>query len=207
MYTEQHRRELPMTEPEDITQLLHRFQAGDVDAQSQLIDAVHDELRVIAARYMRREKGDHTLQTTALVNEAYLKLVNLKIASWQDRAHFYAVAARVMRRILVDHARKHIAGKRGGGIEVLPLNEAIVFTPGRSNQIVQLDDALSRLAQTDERAAKVIELRFFGGLSVEETSEVLGISPRTVKREWMFARAWLRTEFGLGPEEADAVAV
>lgn len=195
-----------MTEPEDITQLLHRFQAGDEDAQSQLINAVHDELRQIAARYMRREKGDHTLQATALVNEAYMKLVNLKIANWQDRAHFYAVAARVMRRILVDHARKHIAGKRGGGIDILPLNEGLVFTPGRSSQIVQLDEALSRLNETDERAAKVIELRFFGGLSVEECAEVMGISPRTVKREWMFARAWLRTEFGLGPEE-DAAAV
>jgi RNA polymerase sigma factor (TIGR02999 family) len=195
-----------MTEPEDITQLLHRFQAGDEDAQSQLINAVHDELRQIAARYMRREKGDHTLQTTALVNEAYMKLVNLKIANWQDRAHFYAVAARVMRRILVDHARKHIAGKRGGGIDILPLNEGLVFTPGRSSQIVQLDEALSRLNETDERAAKVIELRFFGGLSVEECAEVMAISPRTVKREWMFARAWLRTEFGLGPEE-DAAAV
>ena len=151
-----------MTEPEDITQLLHRFQAGDEDAQSQLINAVHDELRQIAAR--------------------------------------------VMRRILVDHARKHIAGKRGGGIDILPLNEGIVFTPGRSSQIVQLDEALSRLNETDERAAKVIELRFFGGLSVEECAEVMGISPRTVKREWMFARAWLRTEFGLGPEE-DAAAV
>jgi len=195
-----------MDEPEDITELLHRFQAGDEDARSQLIDAVHGELRVIAARYMRREKGDHTLQTTALVNEAYLKLVNLKTANWQDRAHFYAVASRVMRRILVDHARKHIAGKRGGGIEVLPLNEAIVFTPGRSSQIVRLDEALTRLAETDDRASKVIELRFFGGLSVEECAEVLGISPRTVKREWMFARAWLRSEFGLGQEENAAPA-
>lgn len=196
-----------MDEPEDITLLLHRFQAGDEDAQNQLISAVHDELRVIAARYMRREKGDHTLQTTALVNEAYLKLVNLKTANWQDRAHFYAVASRVMRRILVDHARKHIAGKRGGGVDMLPLNEAIVFTPGRSTQIVQLDEALTRLAQTDERAARVIELRFFGGLSVEESAEVLKISPRTVKREWMFARAWLRNEFGLGPEQSDAATV
>ena len=193
-------------EPADVTELLHRFQSGDQEAQSQLIDAVQDELRVIAARYMRREKSDHTLQTTALVNEAYLKLVNLKSASWQDRAHFFAVASRVMRRILVDHARKHIAGKRGGGIDVLPLNEAIVFTPGRSSQIVQLDDALTRLSETDERAAKVIELRFFGGLSVEESAEALKISPRTVKREWMFARAWLRSEFGLGPEE-NAAAV
>ncbi len=195
-----------MDEPEDITELLHRFQAGDEDAQSQLIDAVYGELRVIAARYMRREKENHTLQTTALVNEAYLKLVNLKTSNWQDRAHFYAVASRVMRRILVDHARKHIAGKRGGGIDILPLNEAIVFTPGRSSQIVRLDDALTRLASTDERASKVIELRFFGGLSVEECAEVLGISPRTVKREWMFARAWLRAEFGLGQEE-NAAAV
>jgi RNA polymerase sigma factor (TIGR02999 family) len=195
-----------MEEPEDITELLHRFQAGDEDAQSELINAVQDELRVIAARYMRREKGDHTLQTTALVNEAYLKLVNLKTANWQDRAHFYAVASRVMRRILVDHARKHIAGKRGGGVDLLPLNEAIVFTPGRSSQIIQLDDALTRLAETDERAAKVIELRFFGGLSVEESAEALKVSPRTVKRDWMFARAWLRSEFGLGPEE-NAAAV
>lgn len=193
-----------MDEPEDITELLHRFQAGDEDAQTQLIDAVHGELRVIAARYMRREKSDHTLQPTALVNEAYIKLVDLKTANWQDRAHFYAVASRVMRRILVDHARKHIAGKRGGGIELLPLNEAIVFTPGRSGQIVRLDDALTRLADTDDRASKVIELRYFGGMSVEECAEVLGISPRTVRREWMFARAWLRAEFGLGQEEKAA---
>jgi RNA polymerase sigma-70 factor, ECF subfamily len=194
-----------MTEPDDITALLRRFQAGDEDAQSQLIAAVHDELRVIAARYMRREKADHTLQTTALVNEAYLKLVNLKTANWQDRAHFYAVASRVMRRILVDHARKHIAGKRGGGFDLLPLNEAIVFSPGRSGQIVQLDEALTRLAETDERAARVIELRFFGGLSVEESAEALRVSPRTIKREWTFARAWLRAEFGLA-EQADAAA-
>lgn len=194
-----------MTEPDDITALLHRFQAGDQDARTRLIAAVHDELHVIAGRYMRREKGDHTLQTTALVNEAYLKLVNLKVANWQDRAHFYAVASRVMRRILVDHARKHIAGKRGGGFDLLPLNDAIVFSPGRSGQIVQLDEALTRLAETDERAARVIELRFFGGLSVEESAEVLQVSPRTVKREWTFARAWLRAEFGLG-EQTEAAA-
>lgn len=190
-----------MDEPQEITALLHRFQDGDEAAQAQLIDAVHDELRIMAARYMRREKSDHTLQTTALVNEAYLKLVNLKAANWQDRIHFFAVASRVMRRILVDHARKHIAGKRGGGVEMLPLNEAIIFTPGRSSQIVHLDEALTRLAQTDERACRVIELRFFGGLSVEESAEVLKVSPRTVKREWMFARAWLRSEFGLAPDD------
>lgn len=185
-----------MTEPDDITELLHRFQEGDAEARTRLIEAVQGELRVMASRYMRREKGGHTLQTTALVNEAYIKLVNLKSANWQDRVHFFAVASRVMRRILVDHARKHIAGKRGGGLEMLPINEAIVFTPGRSNQIVRLDDALSRLAETDERACRVIELRFFGGLSVEESAEALKVSPRTIKREWMFARAWLRNELG-----------
>lgn len=192
-----------MEEADDITELLHRFQAGDDSAQSQLIAAVHDELHVIAARYMRREKGDHTLQTTALVNEAYMKLVHLKTANFQDRVHFYAIASNVMRRILVDHARKHIAGKRGGGMEALPLNEAIVFTPGRSSQIVELDEALTRLAASDERASKVIELRFFGGLSVEECAEALKISPRTVKREWMFARAWLRNEFGMAADEPE----
>ena len=191
-----------MDEPDDITEMLQRFQAGDKGVEAPLIEAVHGELHDIAARYMRREQSDHTLQTTALVNEAYLKLVNLKAANWKDRAHFYAVAARVMRRILVDHARKHIAGKRGGGLDLLPLNESIVFTPGRSTQIVQLDDALTRLAETDERASQVIELRFFGGLSVEESAEVMKVSPRTVKREWMFARAWLRSEFGLGAQDA-----
>lgn len=190
-----------MNEAGDITELLHRFQNGDEEAQELLIDAVHGELHEMAARYMRREKSDHTLQATALVNEAYLKLVDLKSTTWKDRAHFYSVAARVMRSILVDHARKHLAGKRGGAFEKLPLNESIVFTPGRSSQIVQLDEALTRLALADVRASRVIELRFFGGLTVEESAEVLQVSPRTVKREWLFARAWLRTEFGLGPDE------
>jgi len=156
---------------------------------------------MMARRYMQREKQGHTLQTTALVNEAYLKLVNLKSPQWQDRAHFFAVAAQVMRRILVDHARKHIAGKRAGGFDVLPLNEELVFTPARSREIVRLDEALTRLAEKDGRASRVIELRFFGGLSVEEGAEVLKISPRTVKREWMFARAWLREELGLSPDD------
>lgn len=191
-----------MTPNDEITTLLHRFQEGDEDAQSQLVKMVQHELRVIAARYMRREKEGHTLQTTALVNEAYMKLVQMKGANWKDRAHFFAVAAQIMRRILVDHARKRIAGKRGGGFELLPLDEGLVFSPQRSNELVRLDEAMTRLAEHDVRASKVIELRFFGGLSIEETAEVLHCSPRTVKREWTFARAWLREELGLPPETA-----
>ena len=181
----------------DITALLKRFQTGDEDAQSKLIGAVYDELRVMAARYMSRERPGHTLQATALVNEAYLRLVKIKSANWQDRAHFVAVAAQVMRRILVSHARLHLAGKRGGGIEALSLDEGLVYSEQHSGQLVELDAALERLASTDERVSKVIELRFFGGLSVDETAAVLRVSPRTVKREWMFGRAWLRSELNL----------
>ena len=185
-----------MQEEEDITGLLHRFQAGDDDARNQLIETVYDELKQIAGRYMRRERGDHTLQTTALVNEAYLKLTHARGGAWQDRAHFFAVASRIMRQILVDHARQHVAGKRGGGVELLPLNEAVAFSPEESGQIVHLDDALTRLASEDERVSQIVELRFFGGLSVEETAEVLKVAKRTVEREWSFGRAWLRTELG-----------
>ncbi len=185
----------------DITALLHRFQTGDAAVKNRLVEAVQDELRLIAARYMRREKMGHTLQTTALVNEAYLKLINIKAATWQDRAHFFAVASQIMRRILVDHARQHLAGKRGGGLEALPLNEALVFSSEKSGQLVQLDEALALLEQHDPRAARVIELRFFGGLSVDETAEVLRTSSRTVRREWTFARAWLREQLGLSPSD------
>jgi RNA polymerase sigma factor (TIGR02999 family) len=191
--------------PEEITTLLRRCQEGDDVAQAALVEAVYDELKVIAGRHMRRESSGHTLQTTALVNEAFLKLLHVKSATWQDRAHFFAVASRLMRRILVDHARKHLAGKRGGGMDMLPLNEAMVFSPDRAAPLLQLDEALTRLAESEPRTARVIELRFFGGLSVEETAEVLKISPRTVKREWGFGRAWLRTEMGL-PEEDTATA-
>lgn len=190
---------------DEITTLLHRFQEGDEDAQSQLVEMVQHELRVIAARYMRREKQGHTLQTTALVNEAYMKLVQMKGANWKDRAHFFAVAAQIMRRILVDHARKRIAGKRGGGNDLLPLDEGLVFSPQRSDELVRLDEAMTRLGEQDTRACKVIELPFFGGLSIEETAEVLNCSPRTVKREWTFARAWLREELGLPPESVTGV--
>lgn len=185
---------------EDITELLHRFQDGDDVARNELVEAVYAELRVIAARHMGRERGEHTLQTTALVNEAYLKLVNIKSAQWQDRAHFFAVAARVMRQILVDHARQRLAGKRGGGVMVMQLNEALAYSPEEPHVMLQVDEALTRLSGEDELVGKVIELRFFGGLSVEETAHVLKVPKRTVEREWTFGRAWLRTE--LGPSAA-----
>jgi len=181
---------------EDITGLLHRFQDGDEVARNELVEAVYAELRAIAARHMGRERGEHTLQTTALVNEAYLKLVNIKSAQWQDRAHFFAVAARVMRQILVDHARQRLAGKRGGGVMVMQLNEALVYSPEQPEVMVRVDEALTRLSGEDELVGKVIELRFFGGLSVEETAHVLKVPKRTVEREWTFGRAWLRTELG-----------
>lgn len=188
-----------MAEPEeDITELLHRFQDGDEAARNELVDAVYNELRTIAARHMSRERGEHTLQPTALVNEAYLKLSNMKNAQWQDRSHFYAVAARVMRQILVDHARQRLAGKRGGGMVVLPLNEALAMSPTGPQQMIEVDEALTRLSLEDAMVGKVVELRFFGGLSVEETALVLKVPKRTVEREWTFGRAWLRTELGPG---------
>ena len=183
----------------DITGLLHRFQEGDEAARTLLVETVYDELRAIAARHMSRERNGHTLQATALVNEAYLKLVNIKAAQWQDRAHFFAVAARIMRQILVDHARQHLAGKRGGGMILLPLNEALAFTPEEPERVLQVDEALTRLSIEDELVGRVVELRFFGGLSVDETAEVLKVPKRTVEREWAFGRAWLRTELGPTP--------
>jgi RNA polymerase sigma-70 factor, ECF subfamily len=190
-----------MSENVEITALLKRFQEGDDSAASILMDAVYDELRLMARRYMARERDGHTLQTTALVNEAYLKLVHCDNTSFHDRSHFFAVAAQVMRRILVDHARKHVAGKRGGGADFLPLDEGLVYSPERSSQVIQLDEALSRLSALDPRAGRVIELRFFGGLSLEETAAVMEVSTRTVRREWNFGRAWLRQDLGLSVAE------
>jgi len=184
-----------MEPAEDITALLRRFQSGDDLAQTPLIQAVYSELRTMAARYMSREKPGHTLQATALVNEAYMRLVKIKSTTWQDRGHFFAVAARIMRHILVDHARKYMAGlPEGGKINLLPLEEGLVFTEERSREIVELDSALDRLAKVDERASRIVELRFFGGLSVAETAEVLQISQRAVERDWTFGRAWLRDD-------------
>ena len=194
------------TAPGEVTVLLNRLQGGDKQAEGELITCVYRELKTLAAAYMKRERSDHTLQPTALVNEAYLRLTGQKTVAWQDRAHFFAVAARVMRRILVDYARNRLAQKRGAGADAISLDEAFIFTAGRSGELLALDEALDRLAEQDRRTHRVIELRFFGGLSVEETAEVLEISSRTVKREWSFGRAWLRGELDQRAEQdADAV--
>jgi RNA polymerase sigma-70 factor, ECF subfamily len=177
--------------PEDVTVLLAQLVQGKDDAASKLIPMVYDELRRLAGGYMRREREDHTLQATALVHEAYLKLVQQRSVDWQSRAHFFGIAAQLMRRILIDHARGHLRDKRGAGQQVVPLDEAAVFSPERSDEMLKVDESLQRLSTLDPRQAKVVELRFFGGLTVEETADVLNISPKTVKREWSVAKAWL----------------
>jgi RNA polymerase sigma factor (TIGR02999 family) len=177
--------------PADITFLLSKMQSGDERAASQLMPLVYNELRRLARGYMRRERSDHTLQATALVHEAYLKLVNQDSVNWQSRSHFFGIAANVMRRILIDHARGHLRQKRGGHEQIVPLDEALVFSPGQSAELVRLDEGLHRLEKLDPRQSKIVELRFFGGLSVEETAQFLGISPKTVKRDWSVAKAWL----------------
>jgi RNA polymerase sigma factor (TIGR02999 family) len=179
---------------EEVTVLLAQLVQGDQQAASRLAPAVYRELRQMAARYMRRERVDHTLQATALVHEAYLKLVDQTSANWQNRAHFFAVAAQVMRHILIDHARGNAREKRGGGQVVIQLDEALVFSPEQSSELLEVDAALHRLAELDPRQGKIVELRFFGGLTVEETAAVLGISPKTVKRDWSVAKAWLHGE-------------
>jgi RNA polymerase sigma factor (TIGR02999 family) len=178
----------------EITQLLRAWGSGDEAALDRLTPVVYDELRRMARRYLRRESVDNSLQATALVHEAYLKLVDAKVAQWQDRAHFFAISARLMRRILVDAARTKDAGKRGGGAVRVELNESIDGTPMRDDQMLRLDEAMDALARFDARKAKVVELRFFGGLSVEETAEVLKISAQSVMRDWKLARVWLARE-------------
>jgi len=177
--------------PNDVTQLLVDWGKGDKQALDRLMPLVHDELHRIAGRYLRRERQGHTLQTTALINEAYLRIVDQKSVNWQSRAHFFGVAAQMMRRILVDHARSHLYAKRGGGAQKLALDEAIAKPQERDLDLVALDDALTGLAEIDPQQSRIIELRFFGGLTIEETAEVLSISPATVKREWNMAKAWL----------------
>jgi len=174
----------------DVTSLLAEAQGGDSKAAGQLIPLVYDELRRLAAHYMRGERPDHTLQATALVHEAYLRLVDQSRVSFQNRAHFFGVAANLMRRILVDHARGLQAAKRGSG-QKLPLDEAMDFGQQQEVDLVTLDDALERLAQLDRQQSRIVELRFFSGLGIEETAEALGISPATVKRDWTVAKAWL----------------
>jgi len=179
--------------PGEVTQLLRKLRAGNRDAEAKLIPLVYDELRRLASHYLRGERTDHTLQPTALVNEAYLRMSKLHDLDWRSRSHFFATAATVMRRILVDHARAQRANKRDRG-ETISLEEALIVSPARSSELIALDDALRRLAKLDERRSKVVELRFFGGLSEQETAEVLGLSARTVKRDWRIAKAWLYKE-------------
>jgi RNA polymerase sigma-70 factor (ECF subfamily) len=179
---------------EDVTGLLLEYAHGSQEAADKLIPVVYEELKRLARDYMRRENPSHTLQTTALVHEAYLKLVRQKDVNWQGRAHFIGVAAQLMRRILIDYAKGRLREKRGGEQVVVPLNEALTFSPERSEELLKVDEALQRLSKLDTRQSRIVELRFFGGLSIEETAEFLGISPKTVKRDWTVAKAWLGSE-------------
>jgi RNA polymerase sigma-70 factor (ECF subfamily) len=178
--------------PGEVTVLLKRMQRGDAEAADKLIPLMIDELRRLARAYMRKERIGHTLQPTALINEAYLRLAGYEHMDWKSRSHFIATAAAIMRQILVDFARRRRSLKRGAA-EIVPLNENLLSNE-QSREIVDLDHALKSLAKLNERQARIVELRYFGGLSVEETAEVLGISPITVKRDWALARAWLRSQ-------------
>jgi RNA polymerase sigma factor (TIGR02999 family) len=192
-----------VTPPEDITRILQEVSGGNREAPARLMPLVYDELRRLADHYLRRERPDHTLQPTALVHEAYLRLIDQTRVDWQNRAHFFGVAAQLMRRILVDHARRHQAEKRGGFRQKLTLDEAVDYSQTRDVDLVRLDEALTALAQFDERQSRVVELRFFGGLTIEETAEALAVSPATVKVDWSMAKAWLRREIGGGDADGD----
>lgn len=178
----------------EVTQLLVAWGNGHEAARDQLMPLVYDELHRLAHQYMNRERPGHTLQTSALVNEAFVRLVDQKDVHWQNRAHFFGIAAQMMRRILVDYARNRRYAKRGGSAQQVSLNEALIVSEERSAEVVALDDALKRLATMDGRKSQIVELRFFGGLSIDETAEVLGVSPGTVMRDWTLAKAWLRRE-------------
>ena len=182
-----------MTKTDDVTVLLEQMSSGSQTAPDELLPLVYDDLRRLAHAYFNRESSDHTVQATALVHEAYLRLVKWENVSWQNRAHFFAVAAEVMRKILIDHARKRNAQKRSGGQRVI-LDDAISFPDKKDFDVLKLDDALVALEATDARQAKIVELRFFGGLSIEETAYILDISETTVRREWTFAKAWFQRE-------------
>jgi RNA polymerase sigma factor (TIGR02999 family) len=179
---------------QNVTDLLNAWGAGDKGAFDELVTVVYDELRRQASRYLRHESPGHTLQTTDLIHEAYLRLVDQKNPHWQNRAQFFGIAAQLMRRILVDHARARHRAKRGGRNIRISLDEEIESGGSNDVELINIDEALNRLAETDIQQSKIVELRFFGGLNVEETSQVLGVSPRTVKRRWRFAKAWLRRE-------------
>jgi RNA polymerase sigma factor (TIGR02999 family) len=192
-----------MTEPkpEEVTRLLRDWCNGDRTALDQLMPLVYDELRRLAKNHMRSQLPGHILQTTAVVNEAYLRLVDQSSIDWQNRTHFFAVAAQAMRYLLVDHARSQLAAKRGGGVPHVELDEGAVITPERSAEMLALDDALNRLATLDSRQSQIIVLRYFGGLTLEETAEAIGVSAITVRREWAKAKAWLYRELGGKPSD------
>jgi RNA polymerase sigma-70 factor, ECF subfamily len=187
---------MPDAECSETTQLLRAWASGDRDALEQLTPRVYDELRRIAGHFMQDERPGRTIQTTALVHEAYLKLIDVTNVDWQHRAHFFAISAQIMRRILLDRARRRVAAKRGGVAPRVNLDEVPDIGSGRARELIVLDDALNALSKVDPRKARVIELRFFAGLSVEETAEVLKVSSDTVKRDWRLARAWLLAELG-----------
>ena len=182
---------MPTLSPPELTQLLADWGNGDRSALDKLFPLVHSELRRIAQRQMSQERPGHTLQATALVNEAYLKLAGQQGFDWQNRAHFFAVCAQVMRHILIDHARAHARDKRGGGAVKVSLNDALVVAEDQASHFIALDEALRVLERLDPQKGKIVELRYFGGLSIEEAAEVLDVSPRTVRREWQRAKAWL----------------
>lgn len=183
--------------PNEVTELLQKWSLGDRDALEELTPVIYAELHRIARRYMSRERDGHTLQTTALVNEAYMRLIDWKTAKWENRAHFFGVSAQLMRRILVDFARKRPRVK-AGEVRHVALDDALTVSAAKDADLVALDEALDELAKFDERKAKIVELKFFGGLNVEETAEVLGLAPVTVMREWSKAKAWLFRELSNG---------
>jgi RNA polymerase sigma-70 factor, ECF subfamily len=185
---------------EDVTQVLEQLRGGDRKAADKLLPMVYDEFRALARHYLAQERANHTLQPTALVHEAYMKLVDQTRVDWQGKSHFFAVAAQAMRRILVDHARSRHRDKRGGGRARVVLDEAVALSPQKDEDVIALDEALEKLAALDPRQAKVVELRFFGGMNVEEVAEALGVSKRTVEGDWTFARAWLSRALREGEE-------
>ena len=194
-----------MTKPSlhEVTQLLQSWSEGNQEALDKLVPLVHAELHRLARHYMSNERPGHTLQTTELVNEAYVRLIDWKNVRWQNRAHFFGVAAQIMRRILVDFARSRASAKKGGGTQYVSLSEAMTISPQRGEDLIALDGALESLSELDPRKGRIVELRFFGGLSVEETAEVLKISARTVMRDWGLAQAWLYRELS-GVQHDDA---
>src|SRR5262249_39539527 len=185
---------------EEVTKLLRAWSGGDEEALARLMPLVQPELHRLAKQYLRGERPGHTLQTTALVNEAYLRLIDARQVRWQDRAHCFALSARVMRQILVDFARSRGYKKRGGGVRHVSLEEAPLVSPKRDEDLVALDEALTVLAEVDARKSRVVELRYFGGLTVEEAAGVLGVSPETVRRDWRLAKAWLRRQLSEEPD-------